>query len=375
MTGLFPCQEIGSFAKPSWLVVAPRRGQATSAEVEEAAFWGDLVGVEDHAELVGMLRQGDLARRKGLLRDWAALYVLRLLEHAGLDLVYDGEQRRVEMYEYPIRRMEGFRFLGHVRSFDNKYYRKAACVAPVRFSEPYHLEEFAFVQDRARRGVKVPLTGPYTLADWSFNEYYLSQPRDAPTLGARKRAAKRDLVLELAEQVIRPNVKALVAAGATVIQFDEPAAASHPEEVPLFVEGFNVATEGLHAKFAVHICYSDYRSLFPHVLDMKRCQQFDWEFANRDDERGDGYEALALFNEYEDGREMGLGVVDVHENAVESPEVVRDRILHAVEILGDPGRIYVNPDCGLRTRTWRVAFEKLTHMVQGAELARAAWET
>lgn len=370
MSVLFPCQEIGSLSKPSWLVTAPKRGRATEVEIEDAAHWGKLLGVEGYENLVGVLRDRELKGRKGELRDYASLYGLRFLESAGLDYVYDGEQRRVEMYEYPIRRMKGFKFLGHVRSFDNKYYRKAACVGRVGFEAAYHLEEFSFVQDRARRLVKVPITGPYTLADWSFNEYYQGRLAGISNLSRRKLEARRNLVLDIAHEVIRPNLRALEQAGAEVIQLDEPAATTHPEEVSIFVEGFNAATKGIGCKLTAHICYGDYRLLFPHVLEMRRCSQLDWEFANRDDESGDGYAALELFREYDDGREVGLGVLDVHVSRIETPEQVRDRILRATEVLGDPERIFVNPDCGLRTRTWEVAFEKLKNMVQGANLAR-----
>ncbi len=104
---------------------------------------------------------------------------------------------------------------------------------------------------------------------------------------------------------------------------------------------------------------------------MKKCSQFLWEFANRDNDRREGYRALELFPEYDDRREVGLGVVDVHRNHLETPELVRDRILHAVSVLEDPTRVYVNPDCGLRTRTLEVAYRKLQNMVAGTKMARA----
>ncbi|MFQ6013350.1 MAG: hypothetical protein ACE5LS_06875 [Thermoplasmata archaeon] len=363
---------MGSLAKPGWLVRAPRRGHATEREVQDAATWGERLGVEKHGRLLELLQSKDLDGRKEELRDWASLYGLRFFERAGLDYVYDGEQRRIEMYEYAIRRVDGFRFLGTVRSFDNKYYRKAASVGRVGFREAYHEEEFAFARKHAHRPVKVPLTGPYTLADWSFNEYYHNGRRDVPDLKQRRLEAKRDLVLDLAERVIRPNIQALERAGADLVQIDEPAAATHPEEVETFVEGFNAATEGTHAKIVAHICYSDYRRLYPAALEMKRCRQFAWEVANREDPE-DGYAPLRLLREYEDDREIAVGVLDVHRNRVETPEEVRGRLLQAADILGDPGRILANPDCGLRTRTWGVAFAKLRNMVEGARMARVAY--
>ena len=68
---------------------------------------------------------------------------------------------------------------------------------------------------------------------------------------------------------------------------------------------------------------------------------------------------------------LGLGVLDIHSDFIESPELVRDRVLYAVKIFGDPTRIHVTPDCGLRTRSWKVAYEKLRSMTAGVQLARA----
>ena len=78
-----------------------------------------------------------------------------------------------------------------------------------------------------------------------------------------------------------------------------------------------------------------------------------------------------VFNEYGDTRQVGLGVLDPHRDEVETPERVKERILRATKILGDPRRIWVNPDCGLRTRRLDIAFAKLKNMDQGAALARA----
>ena len=184
------------------------------------------------------------------------------------------------------------------------------------------------------------------------------------------------MALALAKNVIRPNIKALVDKGARWVQIDEPAATTYPNEVDLVVETFNESVKGLNVKASIHMCFSDYRVFFPDVLEMKNCYQYAWEFANNDTHNlgidknaRNGYKVLDLFKEYGVKGNIGLGVLDIHSNFIESPEIVRDRILYAAKVLG-PERIFVNPDCGLRTRTLDVAFAKLKNMVAGAELAR-----
>lgn len=361
---LFPTQEIGSLAKPGWLVRATRGQRPTSADLAELDRWAERLGIEGADELRALLAADPPDRER--IRDWAALFTVRFLEAVGLDVVYDGEARRVEMYEYPVRRIDGFTFRGHVRSFDNKYYRKAAVTDRVRLREPFHLDELRYVRSVATRQVKIPITGPYTLADWSFNEHYL-QHVDAGVRDLRRRAyeAKRAFTLDLAREVLRPVCLALAEHGADWIQIDEPAAATHPEEVPILVEAFNEAVRGVEAKISVHICYSNYRALYPHLLEM-RVDHLALEFKNTGD-----YDVVQLFREFGDAREIGLGVLDVHSDVIETPEEVRDKLLAAAAVLG-PERIWANPDCGLRTRTWDVAWQKLRNLVEGAELARRA---
>jgi 5-methyltetrahydropteroyltriglutamate--homocysteine methyltransferase len=372
---LFPAQEIGSLAKPRWQLLGQRGEPLDDATKTEFRLWDERTAFA--AELPA-LRDALLAGRTlevdpEAVRDLGALFALRLLETAGLDRVYDGEARRIEMYEYPIRQMQGFRFQGHVRSFDNKYYLKAAVTDEVRLERPYHLEEFDFVKRHAHATPKLPITGPYTLADWSYNEYYLARQPGWKGRSAR-RAAQREFVVDLARRALRPTIQALVEHGCRVIQIDEPAAGTHPDEAALVVEGFNAATDGLDAEFSMHICYSDYRDLLPELLEAKRCRQWAWEFANRDSPGHDGYAVLSALAEYGDTREVGLGVVDVHRDTVETPDVVADRIRRASRYLGDPRRIWVNPDCGLRTRSLPVARAKLEAMVAGAARARADFE-
>jgi 5-methyltetrahydropteroyltriglutamate--homocysteine methyltransferase len=372
---LFPTQEIGSLMRPRWQILGQHGEPLDDAAQREFRAANDRTHFADALPAASQALLTGRSRELGAdgVRDLGALFALRLMESVGLDRVYDGEARRIEMYEYPIRQMRGFQFQGHVRSFDNKYYLKAAVTDEVRLEQPYHLEEFEFVRKYAHAEPKLPITGPYTLADWSYNEHYLARQRGWKGPAAR-RAAQREFVVDIARRAIRPTLAALIERGCRVLQIDEPAAGTHPEEADLVVEGFNAATEGLDAEFTMHICYSNYRLLLPKLLEAKRCSQWAWEFANRDGDGRDGYEVLRALREYGDTREVGLGVVDVHRDEVEPPELVAERIRRAASYLGDPTRIWVNPDCGLRTRRLDVATRKLESVVRGASLARAEFE-
>ena len=369
----FETREIGSLAKPIWLLKARAGRPTTDEDADEAARWGARLQLPDHERLIEAIRTQEVSPAEA--EDWSCRYAIRLLEQAGLDIVYDGEQRRSEMYEHVVSRSSGFERRGTVRSFDNRYYSKAAVVAKPALRTD-DAEEYRFVAAHTDRRAKAPFTGAYTLVDWSYDEFYGHRS----SLGAtdvERAAARRRFLDDVAAEVVRPNVAAVAAAGCDWIQIDEPALTTRREEVPLGIEAFNRATAGIAATLSLHVCFSDYRLLYPHVLELTRCLELQLEFANRDSRRlgtagaaRPGYEPLFLFKEH-GGPHVGLGVVDVHTDFVETPELVRDRILYAATVVG-PERIRVNPDCGLRTRSWDVAYEKLAAMVEGARLAEQA---
>ncbi|HZB85110.1 MAG TPA: hypothetical protein VE289_00965, partial [Gaiellaceae bacterium] len=126
MSVRFLTREIGSLAKPPWRVKSFAGRPLEEADITEAERWGKRLEVERHDDLVEGLRAGSLTPSQ--IDDWAVTYAIRLLERAGLDVVYDGEQRRTEMYDHVAAHARGFEPRGTVRSFDNKYYAKAAVV-------------------------------------------------------------------------------------------------------------------------------------------------------------------------------------------------------------------------------------------------------
>jgi len=352
-----------------------------------------------HDKAKKVLKEADPKQRARTILELSTVYGLKLFETAGLSNVgVGGEQQRVEMYEHVVKAVEGMSFLGHVQSFDYKYFRKAVALEQLRRRHPIYLDEFSDVRKNARSPVKVPITGPYTLVDWSFNEYYLAK-QTGSNLRERKDEARREFLLDMVEKVLRPEIRDLIDAGAAWIQIDEPAVTTHPEpvEMEMFVEAWNETVKGFSCKFSNHTCYPSeigYKVLAEYAPKLDKCSQLALEFANRDlarlgveDSDRDGYGSLRGFVENGFDGEFGLGVVHVHDfagevspsagrlegrNIIESPELVRDRLIYSSKIIGDPEKVWANPDCGLRTRTWDVALAKLHSVVQGAALAREA---
>jgi 5-methyltetrahydropteroyltriglutamate--homocysteine methyltransferase len=373
--------EVGSLDKPGWRVKAYAGKPLSERDFEEARSWGERLAVPDYQNLLELLRRPPFNKeQKTHIQRWSSLYAVRLEESAGLDVVYDGEQQRTEMYDWAVTHADGFERRGSVRAFDNKYYTKAAVVGPISLREPFHNAEFSYLVSVAQAQLKIPVTGAYTIADWSFDERYdevenLLHP--AAERRRRRKEARRDFVLDVARNLIRPNLEALIGIGARWLQVDEPGASTEADELDIFVDSFNASVEGLDAMFSTHLCFSDYNLFFPAIERMEHCRQFAVGFANYDsrelgtsDAARPGYQVIQKFRDLPYKPALGLGVLDIHSDFIEPPELVRDRVLYAVRVFGDPARIHVTPDCGLRTRSWAVAYQKLRNMTAGVALAR-----
>ncbi|MEO0202790.1 MAG: hypothetical protein ABIL37_03595 [candidate division WOR-3 bacterium] len=366
--------EIGSLAKPNWRVKAMNNIPLNDEDIKDAKYWANFLKLEAE-ELIDILkkRENFTNEEKYKILNYSSLFAVKLLEKTGLDVLYDGEQHRIEMYEYPIRNIEGFKFYGHVRSFDNKYYKRAAVVKEIKLKEFYHLDEFKTISKFTNKPIKIPITGPYTLVDWSFDEYYIKGSEIGTKKGLESRKlARKKFVEDMAKNIIYPNLKILYENGANFLQIDEPAATTKINEIELFIDGLINSVGDLKGKafFSVHICFSNYNLLFPHIEKLEGIiNEFHFEYANRDTiELGvnenvrKGYDIIKKMKNY--NFVIGIGVIDVHTDFIEPVNLIRDRILFALNIVDDPNKIFVAPDCGLRTRSWKVAFKKLRNMVE-----------
>ncbi len=345
---LLPVQEVGSLRKPEYLITK----------------WQEYFsGAIDYDELDSSIKKASKAS-------------IAFFEKLGLDIVWDGEMHRWEMYHYPMSNIEGVELLGQVRVFGNKYYVKGSIVGRPRLKINYHLNEYLYVSRLSKKPVKIPITGPYTLVEWSYNEYYYrkwAKLEHDPVLIEYN--CKRDAVYDVARNIINPILIELSKFNPFRIQIDEPAALTHPSEVGVFVEAFNEAVKGVERLVNIHICYSDYNRLLPYILDL-HARQIMLEFSNRDpwvrgvdDDVRRGFHFLKELMEYSYSGEIGLGVVDVHNKRIEPVELIEDRIEYALRFF-DANKIYVNPDCGFRTLTRRTASAKLRNMVEAVQNIR-----
>ncbi|QLG26582.1 methionine synthase [Halorarum halophilum] len=309
---------VGSYPKPKWL---NRAGDLS--EDPDSKFDAD-----------------DLAEA----HDDACRVITHEHERAGLDTVVDGEMRREEMVEFFAERIDGYEFNGPVKVWGHNYFDKPSVVDDVAYAEPWLVDEFEFTDAVASRPVKVPITGPYTLANWSFNEAY----DDSEALS-----------YDLAD-LVNEEIEKLVEAGARYIQIDEPALATTPDDHAIVGECLDRIVAGVpeDIRIGLHVCYGDYSRVYPEINDYP-IDEFDVELCNGD------YEQIEVFADGEFAPDLALGVVDAHVAEVEPVEEIKANIREGLKVV-PPEKLTVSPDCGLKLLPREIAYGKMANMVQAA---------
>jgi 5-methyltetrahydropteroyltriglutamate--homocysteine methyltransferase len=313
---------VGSLPKPDYLVQA--RARRSRGEISQSEL-------------------DDLARQA--TEEW-----IRYQESIGVDVVVDGEMYRGDMVAYFAENLEGMGISGFVRSYGNRYYKKPVATGDIRRTHPITVEWWEFAQSLTKRPVKGMLTGPYTITDWSFDDHY---------------GSRREMVLALAD-VVRQEAEDLQRAGAQYIQIDEPAVSTRLDELDLAIEGLRIVTQNLKVHTVSHMCYGRFEEVYPRLLELP-VEQIDLEMANS------GAELLEKFRDHPFTKAIGFGVVDVHSHRVESKDEVKANIRRALEYL-EPRQVFVDPDCGLKTRTVEEAKQKLRVIQEARDEVRAELE-
>src|SRR5437879_2100544 len=311
---------VGSFPKPEYLMRA--RTKASKGELSE---------------------EGLRALEEKATAEW-----IKFQEEIGIDIPVDGEQYRGDMATYFAENIDGTEISGLVRSYGNRYYKKPIIVDELRRKGPISGDWFKFAQALTERPVKGMITGPYTMMDWSFDEFY----------GSREEAC-----LAFAK-LLHQEALSLEAAGAKIVQVDEPALSTRFDELPLLVKAVGTVTKGLRAKTILHTCYGNYNEIF-EFFNKLPVDQIDLEMSNS------GLDLLERFKREPLKKEIAFGVVDVHSHVIEPESLIRERIEKALTIF-EPGKLYIDPDCGLKTRSVEEAQAKLRNMVAATQAVRKA---
>jgi 5-methyltetrahydropteroyltriglutamate--homocysteine methyltransferase len=293
--------------------------------------------------------------------DDATRAVIQQQEHAGVDIISDGEQRRKNYVTAVTAGMKGFDYetLGEkVMRGGRRHAMTGRCVGPIEHQRPIIADDLKFLLAHTNHRVKVTLPGAMTVVDSSFDAYY----DDEEAFG-----------LAWADAVNK-EAKLLEALGADIIQFDEPAFSRYPDRCEKWgIEALNRSVAGLKTKTAVHICYGyPQPGLDRPILDSYSRVIAALETSNID--------ILAL--EFE-GSKLSVdelkacksktvmfgSVFNSDDVPMETPEHVANRLCAAAEILS-PDRVMAAPDCGLVMCSPDVAVQKLQVMCAGAQLAR-----
>jgi len=342
ISAAFATTVVGSMPKRPWLYTPARA----------------LDGRQDHfANLGHWCLTGEALK---LAQEDAIRAVILEQEHAGVEIISDGEQRRGNYVTHLTMNMEGFDY-EHLAERTMRAGRRKVmtgrCVGPIRHKGPIIVDDLRFLMAHTGRPVKVTLPGPMTVWDSTADVHY----NDAEAMAFAWAEA------------INAEARLLDALGPAVIQFDEPCFSRYPKETEAWgIAALDRCLEGLSAKTAVHICYGYPQpglsrpvvNTYPQIIAMlekSKVQQLALEF------EGSKLDPEVL--KACPSKTVLFGCVFNSDDTTETPEHVAERLLAAAKVLS-PQQIQAAPDCGLVMMSQARAVEKLRTMVRGAALAR-----
>ncbi|NGN96951.1 5-methyltetrahydropteroyltriglutamate--homocysteine S-methyltransferase [Grimontia sp. S25] len=316
----------------------------------------------------GEIRQQRRGYKTGTLSETE--YVAAMQEHIkdaierqeklGLDVLVHGEPERNDMVEYFAENLDGFaatRF-GWVQSYGSRCVKPAVIVGDISRESPITVEWAAYAQSLSEKTVKGMLTGPVTILGWTFPREDLSRQ-------------------QIAEQIalaLRDEVADLQTAGIKIIQIDEPAiregmplkASEWQTYLDWAVNAFKISASSAvsDTQIHTHMCYSEFNDIIESVAAL------DADVITIETSRSD-MELLGAFEDFAYPNEIGPGVYDIHSPNIPSVESIVGLLEKARKTIPDE-RLWVNPDCGLKTRNWTEVEVALTNLVEAAKTLRSA---
>jgi 5-methyltetrahydropteroyltriglutamate--homocysteine methyltransferase len=305
------------------------------------------------------VNRGDISidRYEQFVREKIA-YCIGVQEGLGLDVLVHGEFERSDMVEYFAQKMKGFIVTKHgwVQSYGSRAARPPIIYADIDRTEPMTLKEITYAQSITKKPVKAILTGPVTMLNWSF---------------VREDMPKKEAAFQIA-LALRAEVLDLEKAGIKIIQIDEPA---FREGVPLKKEKRSVYLDWAAKAFRLtnafvkpqtqihtHMCYAEFKDIIETINKM------DADVISIECSRSKG-DIITVFEEYHYQKGIGLGVYDIHSPLIPKKDDILAILKRCLKVL-KADQVWVNPDCGLKTRRWVEVIASLEHMVAAARRLR-----
>jgi len=330
---------VGSYPQPEWLIDRERLGARLPPRVRARELWRVPEPFLEEAQ------------------DDATRVAVRDLERAGVEIVTDGEMRRESYSNRFATALDGVDLDQPGVALDRTGHENPVprVVGPVRRARPVEIRDVQFLRSITDRRIKITVPGPFTMTQQAQNDHY---------------AHDRDLALAYAEAV-NEELRDLKAAGADVVQIDEPYLQARPEPARAYaVEAINRALDGIEGDTVLHTCFGyahivhDRLPGYPFLRELEdvAATHVSLEAAQPDLDP-------ALLRELP-GKSIVLGVLDLGAVEVETPQQVADRIRRALDVVPEE-RLVVAPDCGMKYLPRTRAYAKLQAMVEGAGLVRA----
>jgi 5-methyltetrahydropteroyltriglutamate--homocysteine methyltransferase len=333
---LLPTSLVGSYPQPEWLI--DRAKLSKQVPRVRADLW--LVAPE----------------RLEAAQDDATVLAIRDQERAGLDIITDGEQRRESYSNRFATALDGIDVEnpGTVINRNGKPIPVPRVIGPIRRTRPVELRDLQMLRANTGRAVKATLPGPFTMARQAQDDYYKDE----------------EAVALAYADAVNAEIKDLFAAGADVVQIDEPWMAQHPDKARQYgLKALDRALDGVTGTVAVHLCFGyaavvhDKPSGYSFLTELEgaKAQQISIEAAQPKLD-------LKVLRELP-SKTIILGVIDLGDMTIETPQLVAGRIRRALDYVA-ADRVVVAPDCGMKYLPRAVAFGKMKAMVDGAAVVR-----